>query len=257
MTAANWVKAAAENEIHIIQDDGSASVRYRMLRTDPRESVTRDVIECKEGSVARTIERNGKPLTAEQDKAERDRLEEILADPATYFKHEKRNQSARSYATQLVSLMPTALLYSYAPGQPQPPNATTPQIVIDFKPDPNFRPPSTVAQLLTGLEGRMWIDKRSQRLTRVEGRVVKPVNFGWGVLAHIYPGGTIEFEQAEAGPGRWIYSHLDENITVREMMLHTLTEKQEMTATDIRLLSAPITYREAIHQLLDMKIPLR
>ena len=256
LPAATWVQAAADNEVRIIDED-SFPLRYRVHKIDSKGDVVREVIDARDGSVARTIQRDGKPLTQEQDKAERDRLEEILADPTEFFKHQKRNGSARSYASSLVKLIPTAMLYTYTPGQPQPANAPGPQVVVDFKPDPNFQPPTMTAQLLTGLEGRLWIDRRTQRLTRVEGRVVKPVNFGWGVLAHVYPGGTIEFEQAEVAPGHWIYSHVDENITIREMMLHTITEKQQMTARDAHPMPASLGYRDAIHLLLEMQIPLR
>ena len=256
-TAANWVKAAADNETHIIDDNASFPVSYRAHHLDSKGNITRQVIECTEGTVARLVERDGQPITREQDQAERARLQDILNNPGDFLKHQKRNLSARTYATQLVKLIPTAMLYTYAPGQPQPSNSTSSQIVIDFKPNPSFNPPNTISELLTGLEGRMWIDKRSQRLTRVEGRVIKPVNFGWGVLAHIYPGGTVEFEQTEAAPGHWIYSHVDENITIREMMLHTAEQKARMTATDIHALPAPVSCRDAVHQLLDLQIPLQ
>lgn len=257
LSPAGWVEAASQNEVRIINDDGTFPVRYRIHKIDSKTDIVRDVIECREGTVARLIERNGQPLTRDEDDAERKRLEAILADPSDFFKHQKRNQSARGYATSLIQLMPKAMLYTYAPGQPQAPNAHGPQVVVDFVPDPNFQPPTTVSQILTGLAGRMWIDKRTLHLTRIEGRVIKPVNFGWGVLAHVFPGGTVEFEQADAGDGRWIYSHVDENITLREMMVHTAVEKNRMTATDIHLLPAPISYKDAIHELLAEQIALR
>ncbi|MDE1152068.1 MAG: hypothetical protein PW788_05960 [Micavibrio sp.] len=253
--AASWVKSAAERELHIIDDDGTFPVRYRMRRIDNKRDVTREIIESRDGSVARTVLLNGKPLSAEDDAAERNRLQAILDDPADFLKSRKRNSTARSYAMNLVRLMPQAMLYTYVPGQPQPPNATGPQIVLDFKPDPKFHPPTTISELLTGLQGRMWIDKRSGVLTRIEGQVIKPVNFGWGVLAHIYPGGTVDFEQAPAGNGRWVYSHLEEHIVIREVLVHTAHEDNRIMAADIHLLAAPLSYREAIRQLLEMPLP--
>ena len=253
--AVAWVQLAAQHELRIIDDDGTFPVRYTVHKIDSHGDNTRVVIESKQGGVARTILHDGKPLTPEADTAERQRLNDILADPATWLKHQKRDLASRSYATDLIKLMPSAMIYTYVPGQPQPPNATTPQIVIDFKPDPSFQPPSTLAEVLTGIEGRMFIDPHALVLTRVEGRIVRPVNFGWGMLAHFYPGGTIDFEQSDAGSGRWIYSHVDENITVREMMVHTSVEKNKMTATDIHLLPAPIDYRDAIQTLLNMPLP--
>ena len=61
----------------------------------------------------------------------------------------------------------------------------------------------------------------------------------------------------EAGEGRWIYSHVDEDITVREMMVKTAVEKAKMTASDIHLMSTPISYKDAIHELLAEQIAIR
>jgi hypothetical protein len=252
VTPLAWINAAVGNELNIINNNGSFPVRYRVHKIDAKGDVTREVIETEQGSVARQVQRDGHPLSPEDDTAERARLQAILDDPSDFLKHHKRDLAARSYALDLVKLMPQAMVYTYTPGQPQPPGAPGPQIVIDFHPDPNFKPPTLISELLTGLEGRLWIDQRTHCLTRAEGRVIRPVNFGWGILAHIYPGGTIEFEQAEAAPNRWLYSHVDENITVREMMLKTAVEQAKMTAYNIQMLPAPIDYRTAIHELLNM-----
>lgn len=257
-TPVSWIQAAVEHEVHIIDDDGSFPVRYRTHRIDAKGDIVRETIECREGTVSRLLMREGKPLPPNEDTAERDRLNAILTDPADWRKHQKRNVSARSYATGLVKLMPQAMIYTYTPGQPQPAGSTSQQIVLDFHPDPNFKPPTTVSEMLTGLEGRMWIDRRRMVLTRVEGYINKPINFGWGgVFAKMYPGGKIVFEQAEAGNGRWVYSYLDENVTVRELLVHTAVEKQVSNAYDIRLLPAQIGYQEAIRELLAIPLPQR
>ena len=253
----NWVQSAATNELHIIDDDGKAPLRYRIRKIDAHSDTTRLIIETRQGDVARLIERNGQPLTAAEDVAERERLNAILQSPSDFIKHHKRDNSTRTDVMQVVSLMPQAMIYTYVPGQPQPQSATSTQVVIDFRPDPAFHPPSMFADLLTGLEGRMWIDAGTQRVTRIEGQVIKTVNFGFGIVARIAPGGTIEFEQMNAGGNRWVYSHLAENFSVRAMLVKTIPENTRMNASDFHLLSAPITFQEAVHQLLNTPIPLR
>ena len=256
--ASAWIEAAAARQVGVIEQEANLPVRYRMHRIDSKTDLTREIIDSREGSLARTVEINGQPLTPVQDDAERNRLNAILRSPDDFLRKQKRAQSARAYAISLVKLMPSAMIYSYTPGQPQPPGCTRPQVVLDFKPDPNFRPPSMVAELLTGLAGRLWIDKRTMTLTRGEGHILRGVNFGWGgVLAHIYPGGTIEFEQTEAEPGRWVYSHVAEKLTVREMLFKTAQEKTQMWASDFHILPAPVTYDEAIRELLTIQVARR
>ncbi len=231
-------------------------MRYLMRKVDRKGDTTREIIESVQGNVARLIQRDGKPITATEDAAERSRLNDILTSPNDFLKHEQRDGAGRTYAIQLIKLLPQAGLYTYTPGQPQPPGTTSPQVVIDFRPNPAFHPPTMVAELLTGLKGRAWIDARTGTMTRIEGEVVRPVNFGWGVVARVYPGGRMEFEQTLVDDKRWAYSRLDMNVTVREIMLHTVNEKTKMSAWNFQLLPSPLPYQDAVHALLARHVPL-
>jgi hypothetical protein len=191
------------------------------------------------------------------DAAERSRLNSILTSPDDFLKHQQRETAGRNYAIQLIKLLPEAGTYTYTPGQPQPHGASSPQVVIDFAPNPAFHPPTMVAELLTGLKGRVWIDARTATMTRIEGDVLRPVNVGWGLVARIYPGGHMEFEQTLVEGKRWAYSHLDVNVTVREIMLHTVNDKTKMSAWNFRLLPSPLSYQDAVHALLTLQIPLQ
>ena len=255
-TPNSWVEAAVRNELASIQDE-SHPIRYFMRKVDRKGDITREVIESAQGNVARLIQRDGKPITVVEDTAERSRLNSILASPDDFLKHEQREGAGRAYAIQLIKLLPEAGLYTYAPGQPQPPGATSPQIVIDFRPNPQFHPPTMVSELLTGLKGRVWIDARTATMTRIEGDVLRPVNFGWGVVARVYPGGHMEFEQTLVEGKRWAYSHLDMNITVREVMLRTVNDKTKMSAWNFELLPSPLSYQDAVHALLARQIQLQ
>jgi hypothetical protein len=255
-TPGSWADAAAKNELAIIQDD-IHPMRYRMRKVDRKGDTTREVIESAQGNVARMVERNGKPLSAEEDAAERGRLNDILKSPADFLKHEERGSAGRNYTVQIIKLMPSAMLYTYVPGQPQPPSSTSRQIVIDFRPDPSFHPPTMISEVLTGLAGRAWIDARTKTPTRIDGHILRPVNFGWGVVAKIYPGGSIELEQTLIDGKRWAYSRLDENLTAREMMVHTVTDKTQMNAWNFELLRAPMSFQDAVHALLAMPVPVQ
>ena len=201
-----WATAAAANEEHIVNYDNTALLHYRVRKVDAKGESVREVIESKEGSVARLVERNGKPLTAEENTAERERLQAILNAPETFLRHEHREAGSRSYAVELLRSMPKSMLWSYAPGQPQLPGAPGPAVVLDFKPDPSFKPPSLITEGLTGIAGRVWVDEASRCVTRIQGTILHPVDFGWGgVLARIKEGGSIELEPRNASDRRWLY----------------------------------------------------
>ena len=252
----SWVVDVVTNEVAALHHKDSY-IRYRMHMVDSKGDQVRDVIESKEGTVARLIMRNGKPLTDEQDKAERQRLNDMLGSPDAYAKHVKNDSSERKLAESLIRMMPDAMIHTYAPGQPQTgKNKDSLEIVLDFEPNPKFHPPTTFAEALSGLKGRAWIDAKTRQIVRMEGTVFRPVNFGWGMLAHIYPGGTLTFEQTDAGNGRQIFTHFTEHLTVRALMLKTINVNAEVEASNFQTVN-PMNYQDAIHVLLNTPLPGR
>jgi hypothetical protein len=255
--ARSWSVDAVANELVALHHNDSY-LRYRMRTVNEKGDQVRDIIESKDGTVARLILRNGKPLTEEEDNAERQRLNDMLTSPATFAKHIRNGDSERRIADRLAPLMPDAMLYSYAPGQPQTGiNGGDLEVVLDYKPNPNFVPPNTEAQALTGLEGRIWIDAKTRHLVRMEGTVFHAVNFGWGMLAHIYPGGKLVLDQTSAGGDRWIFTHFSMTLSVRALMVKTLNVHSNVEASAFQTLPGPMRYQDAIHILLDTPLPDR
>ncbi|MGD0798202.1 MAG: hypothetical protein ABR910_10800 [Acidobacteriaceae bacterium] len=275
-----WAVDCANNQVLVMQHTGSY-LRYRFHEITEKGDLMRDQIETSEGSVARLIQRDGRPLTPEEDAAERDRLNDLLTSPSAWYRHVHKDQDNRKLGVQLLKLMPAAMLWSYAPGQPQPPNqppdqsssqpATgAPLIVIDFKPNPAWSPPDIGSQFLTGLEGRLWIDPRTRRMVHLEADIFRPVNFGWGVVAHLYPGGTVTLHQTavlDAAPTpappnpqptpavpRFIVDHIDEHLTVRALMVRTVKQRLLYDSANFQPVPA-MSYQQAIKLLLDTPLP--
>jgi hypothetical protein len=250
--ARDWAVDCAANEALVILHPGSY-LRYRLHIVDEKGDQLRDQIETPEGTVARLIERDGRALTAAEDSAERNRLKSLAASPATFTRRAQREQDNKKMGVSLLKLMPGAMLWSYAPGQPQPSNQPAGDaslVVLDFKPDPKWSPPNLESELLTGLEGRVWIDPRSRRMVRLEADVFRTVNIGWGLLARVYPGGTVTLQQTNAGGGRWAVDHIAEQHTLRELMIRSLKQRLTFDAAGFQPIP-PVTYQQAIQMLLD------
>ncbi len=226
-----------------------------MQTVNERGNQVRDVIESKDGTVARLILKDGKPLTPEQDKAERQRLNDVIASPAAYAKHVKNTESEKKMADTLVPLMADAMINTYTPGQPQSGrNNGAPEIVLDYKPNPNWVPPTTEAQALTGLEGRVWIDAKTHYVVRMDGTVFRGVNFGWGMLAHIYPGGKLVLNQMNVGGNRWIFTDFAMELSVRALMVKRLDIHSSAKTSGVQPIG-PMSYQDAIRLLLATPLP--
>ena len=250
----SWVVDAAANELVALHHKDSY-LRYRMDTVNEKGAQARDVIESRDGTVARLILKDGRPLTAEQDSGERQRLNDMVASPAAYAKHVKNGESEKTMADKLVPLMADAMIYTYTPGQPQSgKNGGAQEIVLDYKPNPKFNPPNTEAQALTGLEGRVWIDAKARYVVRMEGTITRGVNFGWGMLAHIYPGGKLVLDQANAGGNRWIFTDFFMQLNVRALMVKTLNIRSSAKASGYQVLG-PMSYQDAVRLLLATPLP--
>jgi hypothetical protein len=252
----SWAVDASANELIALHHTGMY-LRYRMHVVDEKGDQVRDIIESKDGSVARLLMKDGKPLTDEQDKAERQRLNDMLQSPSAYAKHVKNDSSGRKIADSLIRLMPDAMTYTYVPGQPQTGKRNGAlEIVLDYKPNPDFNPPTTTSAALTGLEGRVWIDAKSRYVVRMEGTIFRGINFGWGMLAHIYPGGKLMIEQTDVDSKRWIFTRFTQQITARALLVKTLNLKADIDASNFQTIG-PMSYQDAVHLLLDTPLPGR
>lgn len=253
--ARDWIVQAVANELKALQKDGSY-LRYRMHIINAKGDMVRDVVESKDGTVARLILRSGRALTPEEDSAERERLQDMIDNPEAFMKHMKGDVEEKKLADNLIRLMPDAMLYSYVPGQPQiPSSSSATQVVIDYKPNPKFNAPNLEAEALSGLKGRIWIDTQTHQVVRAEGDIFQSVNLGWGVVAHIYPGGKLLLEQTNAGGGRWIYSRFMEQINVRALMVKSVHVQQDVSASDFLVLPGPMPYQDAVKLLLSTPLP--
>ncbi len=247
---------AVNNEIKLIQYDRSY-LRYKVHTRDSKGEQVRDVIETREGTVARVVSRGGRALTADEDAGEHGRLQAMLDSPAAFKKHIDKDQTGKKLAVDLIRLLPDAMNFSYVAGQPQrdqkPPSAA-PDLVMDFEPNPRWSPPTMTSQALTGIRGRVWVEAKGHHLTRLEVTIFQGINFGFGMLVHIYPGGKLFLEQQPVGGDRWIVDHFIQQVTMRAMMVRTLKENTDLEAysfTPVREMS----YQEAIQTLLSTPLP--
>jgi hypothetical protein len=82
--------------------------------------------------------------------------------------------------------------------------------VLDANPDPDYRPPVDKARVLTGMQGRMWIDKEHFHWVKVQADVIRPVEFGYFV-AKVKPGTRFELTQEPVGD-HWLPKEFTQDV---------------------------------------------
>jgi hypothetical protein len=227
------------------------ALRYRVHRVDSRDDSVRELIESADGNVARTLMRHGQPLTSEEAAEEEKRLRSLT--PAELSRRRRNSDSSDKYGIELIGALPHAMLYTLVPGQPQLPQFARPQVVLNYTPNPQYHPQTTAQQVLPGIAGRMWIDAETHHLLRIEVNVTKNLNLMFGILARVYQGGTLTYEQQAVGGGHYAYRSIDIDVKLRELMVKVVPYHQTLTATDITYLPTPPSVREAVNMLLSTR----
>jgi hypothetical protein len=99
--------------------------------------------------------------------------------------------------------------------------------VLDAKLKPDYRPPNREARILTGMQGRLWIDNHDFHWLKAEADVLKPVSI-LGIAVKVLPGTHMELEMAPVNPSVWLVSRF--TVTVRASVLWMSAERALATS---------------------------
>jgi hypothetical protein len=242
------VRDASWNELHA--KSPGRSFRYREHKVDPKGSTLKEIIETKDGDVARLIEKDGRPLHADDEKAELDRLNNLLAHPEIQEHRHKKEQEDGARGDEMVRMLPDAFLFT-DDGMVEGPNG--PCYRFQFKPNPAFTPPDREGEVYHGMVGELWVDKGQLRLAKIDAHLISDVNFGWGVLGKLYKGGSILVENADVGLNHWETVHMKLNLQGKILMMKSVDFSTTETFTDFEVQPEELSYQQAIQML--EKIP--
>jgi len=221
-------------------------VRYLIHRTDERHDTTKEILETVDGDVARLVAINGKPLSAEADRAEQARLDTLANHPELQEHRHKSEQKDAERIDRLLALLPDAFLYRFegmaACGAGQ-------CYRLSFTPNPQFTPPNMEADLLRGIAGEVWIDPAQERLTRLDGHFIADVEFGFGIIGKLNKGGTVLLEQTDVGGHDWELTRLTLHVTGKALMVKPLSYQITEEANGFAQVAPGLRYRDAIQML--------
>jgi hypothetical protein len=221
-------------------------LRYLLRKMDGRHDTTKDIIETKDGNVARLVAVNGKPLNAQANQAELDRLKTLASHPEIQEHRRKREQEDADRANRLMRLLPDAFLYRFKDTVRCGGGRC---YRLSFSPNPRFDPPDQEAKIFRGMAGEVWIDQAQERMTWLEAHVISDVDFGWGIIGRLDKGGTILLEQADIGGHDWEVTGMKLNLTGKVLMIKPLKVQLTEEASHFSPVPPDLDYRKAIQLL--------
>ena len=223
--------------------------RYTLRKVDNGKITTKEIIETKDGDIARLIAIDDEPLAPDAESIEVQRLNMLLNDPAIQEHRRKREQADTGRADEMVRLLPSAFLYHFE-GMVEGPNG--PCYRLSMKPNPSFSPPDRQAQIYHGMAGELWIDQKQERMVKLDVHLIAGVEFGWGIVGKLYKGGTILVEQRNVG-SHWEQTNLRLNLQGKILLVKSLTINTTEQESNFSPVPANWTYKDAARALLSEK----
>jgi hypothetical protein len=220
------VERALARELRTAQDP-THPMRYRLRKSSPRLTTAKEIVETRDGDVARLVSIDDKPLSQADEQMEQARLDTLLGDPGRQRHRMQSEDEDTGIVLRLLRMLPQAYLYQYA-GAGSSPAGTVERFT--FRPNPNFSPPDFETQALTAMTGEIWIDAAQERVTRLEGHLQQDTDYGWGILGRLDKGGWIVIEQADVGGRQWRIARFKMQMNLRVLFkTRSIDTTEEMT----------------------------
>jgi hypothetical protein len=234
------VRDAAYNEAHAHAKADQWT--YRLQKRVDGHVLTEQQIDTTTGPVYRVLAIDGAPLNAAQLRKEKDREEKFLRDPELQATARKHYESDDRQLQKLLQLLPGAFLF-------QEKSQSGDEEVLAFRPNPAFRPDGYVQRVMQALHGDIVINLRDRRIAQLHGTIFQKVEFGFGILGRIDPGGTFEIGRESISPGQWKTTLIRIDITGRFSFFATVGKQEYEQRSDFQRVPGNLSVADAFRML--------
>jgi hypothetical protein len=248
---AEIVRRAVHNEVASNQSSGM-HFRFKDEKHTPQLSQTKLMVETTDATAGLLVMQNGQALTPQQRHEEEARLANYVQSPQELRKKKKQEKEDADHTERILRALPDAFLYQRAGTEPGREGLGAPGdelVRLNFRPNPDYNPPSHVEQVLTGMSGNLLIDTTQNRIAEINGTLSKEVEFGWGILGHLDPGGRFLVQQADVGEHQWEVTHMQLAFTGKVLFVKKISIHSNDTFSDFHSVPGNLTFAQGVELL--------
>ena len=206
-----------------------------------KESETFQLSFYKGYRIQRLIEKDGKPLTANQQEKEDKKVQDDVKDiEKKITKDEARRVSQSSNdapdgegrGVSIAELLKASRLIN--PRRERLKGRDV--IVFDFEPNPNFdfKNAKSMLKFFGKTGGVIWVDEQDKQIARIEASLFESYKVGGGILAKLRKGATFTLEQDRINDEIWLPTTADINLSVRVLLVKGIDINQVIKSYDYR-----------------------
>ena len=240
-SARDLVRQAVQTELVSAENDHTHWLYFEFDR-QPDKTVKKWVAQARSASLNRVIERNGQQLSELQQRQE---MSAFINDPAAQKKQRKSGQHDDEQAAELLKILPDAFIWN-AEGEKGS------EILLHFKPNPDFDPPDLEARVFAAMEGEMTIDREQHRIVTLKGRLIRDVKIAYGLLGELKSGGTFDVERRELTPSVWEITETHVHIEGHALIFKTISEEEDDVKSHFKQIDGATSLQQANQELLQL-----
>lgn len=205
-----------------------------------KESETHELTFYKGNRIRRLIEKNGKPLTPNEESDETKRIEKRVREiekkeTEKARKAEKQREVAQENSGtpddergQRISIA-DVLKASKLVNPRRERFRSRDVIVFDFEPLPGYKPKKDFEKFFGKMAGAIWVDAADKQVARVEARLIESYKVGGGLLASLKEGASFVLEQERVNNEIWLPTRADINLGVKVLLVKGINVNSTVT----------------------------
>jgi hypothetical protein len=182
-------------------------------KENKRETTTSEVSFYRHREIDRLVEKNGKPISSEDQAKQQRRIEKLIA------QLEAGKNPPDPDANRRMSIA-TLLRAERFENPRREVFRERNVIVFDFEPDPAFKPANSYESFYRLMKGTMWVDEADLQVARVDFKLLGAFKIGGGVFFEMRPGAHFVSEQSRFFGEVWLPTSAEVRFDGRALLFY-------------------------------------
>jgi hypothetical protein len=178
------------------------------------------VVETPDGRMRRLLSVDGKPLSADEKKAEDDRITYLVNHPDQFRREEQGRKDDETRLGVLLSELPRLYMFDEE-------GTEDGCLRIAFHPNPTFQEATYQDRVLHATSGFLYIRMPDMRLCAMNAKLDHRVEFGYGLLGKISENSKFSMVRSEVVPGEWKTTKTDIHIDGSLLLLKSYSRDEQ------------------------------
>jgi hypothetical protein len=191
--------------------------------------------------VRRMTKKNGKELSAEEQKKESERIDkEVAKAKESRAKADEKGKETGPRGEELVTVSRLMELGSFTNARREQLNGRD-VIAVDFAGDPKAKTKSKFEEVIRDMSGTAWMDEQDKVLAKVQGHFINTFKVGGGLVVNIQKGTNFLIEKRKINDEVWLPETIEGQGSFRFLLFAGFNGTVRVADSDYRKFKATST----------------